>query len=98
MLRSPGSNRYCPEPVPEEVLLKLQLLGCKLIWEMHHWAIYPEGVGQPLAYVTRNDDLDWVLSVVADTIAKSRTPAGWTQTQQVDTMPIEAASCIAEDL
>ena len=98
MLRSPGSNRYCPEPVPEEVLLKLQLLGCVLIWEFHHWVIYPEGAGHPLAYIARNGDWDWMLSVVADTIAKPRTPAGWTQTQHVDTMPIEAASCIAEDL
>ena len=102
-LRSPGSNRYCPEPVPEEVLLKLALLGVDLVWrhEFFAWAAAYQNSLLTLDMLISPDeanDWDQIIAMIADRITQLRHPVGWTQTQHVDTMPIEAASCIAEDL
>jgi hypothetical protein len=100
MIRSPGTKRRCPYPVPEEVLLKMGLLGLKLVWRNDaacwqvHWAD-----GRQFLSVSLTMDPDWesVLTYVADTVSKSKFPSGWTATQHVDTMPIEAASIVEEN-
>ena len=102
-LRSPGSNRFCPESVPEEVLLKLALLGVDLVWrhEFLAWAAAYQNSMLTLDMLISPDeanDWDQIIAMIADRITQLRHPVGWTQTQHVDTMPIEAASCIAEDL
>ena len=100
-LRSPGSNRYCPEPVPEEVLLKLALLGVDLVWRQDFFAwhlVYRNSPATLGVMVSPGDDWEPILDTLADLISTRSHPVGWTQTQHVDTMPIEAASCIAEDL
>ena len=102
-LRSPGSNRYCPEPVPEEVLLKLALLGVDLVWrqEFFAWApVYRNSMLTLDMLISPFEVNAWdrTIAMIADRITQLRHPVGWTQTQHIDTMPIEAASCIAEDL
>jgi hypothetical protein len=100
MLRSPGTKRHCVTPVPEEVLLKLQLLGMKLIWEVDHWVVYSEGLGHPvltMKSVVDPEEWDFWLGKLADVACRNRRPIGWTNTQRVDTMPIEAAAVIHEE-
>lgn len=101
MLYSPGRKTRCVDPVPEEALLKLSLLGMKLIWDHDHWVVYPEGVGQPvlqrLPSHVAADEWEYWLAAVADIVCKNKKPIGWTNTQHVDTMPIEAAAVINEE-
>ena len=104
MLRSPGSNRFCPESVPEEVLLKLALLGVDLVWigpRFLAWGVISQNSLLTLGLLIspfEASEWDQTIAMIADRITQLRHPVGWTQTQHVDTMPIEAASCIAEDL
>lgn len=100
MLYSPGRKTRCVDQVPEEVLLKLSLLGMKLIWEHDHWTAYCEGRGQPILEMQPDvtpDEWDFWLAAIADIVCKNKIPPGWTNTQYVDTMPIEAAAVINEE-
>lgn len=101
MLRSPGTKRRIAFSVPEEVELKLALLGVRLEWrpEFMAWQVIWSSGGKFIERLIDPYFTEWdsLLEDLADLITKLRYPIGWTNTQRVDTMAIEAASVIAED-
>lgn len=101
MIHVPGTQRRCAMPVPEEVLLKLALLDIRLEWraDVFAWAIYRAHDGWDWSMFIDAHDPDWDawLTMLADHVGKPTVPAGWQNTQRVDTMPIEAAAVINEE-
>jgi hypothetical protein len=101
MLHSPGTKRRCVAAIPEEVLLKLSLLGVRLIWCQHldAWQITRVADGFTWSQMIEDAEPDWdyFLSYIADHVCRQKTPPAWTNTQHVDTMPIEAAAVINEE-
>lgn len=107
MIRSPGTKRWAAMPIPEEIQLKLRLLGVTLLWDRgtSGWMMFMYDNPEQGGYLGRSVDVhdvlkhgwDAVVSALADTLAKPAQPAGWRRTQQVDSVAIPAASVIDEE-
>lgn len=106
MIRAPGTKRWAALPVPDDVDLRLKLLGVNLTWDgsQRGWMIVLPGVGNEHlgAYKIAAMDVmehgwDHILAVLADTFTKSRYPGGWNGVVNVKTLPIPAASVIDEE-
>jgi hypothetical protein len=109
MIRSPGTKRYCPDPIPEEVLLKLGLLGLHLHWSIlgssfgsagssFGWRIFREdGTEFSNLIIPRDPPWDEWMTWLADSVASQRYPHSWTKPEHVDTMAVDHASVIAEE-
>jgi len=86
--------------VPEDVWLRLRLLGLKAVWEQIGWSIYPEGMGNAICFVHGMDIIDgWdeAMEQLANKVCRNKRPIGWVNTQRVDTVPITAAAVIDEE-
>jgi hypothetical protein len=106
MIRSPGSKRYTAFPVPEEVQLKLGLLGIKLIWQRlpsrYVVALFARQAedGSSGRFITLKDIFthgwDAIVDHLADTAVRGTTPVGWNGHTIIEPIKIEAAAVIDE--
>lgn len=105
MLRSPGSSRPARPFVPEEIELKLALLGARLQWEHGTRAFLVTFPGAPVLGMAINGDAvetldDWsrVVSDIADRLVKARVPVGHlSKLSRIEPVVIEAAAVIEEE-
>lgn len=104
MLRSPGSGRLARPFVPEEIELKLALLGAKLEWLPPLRAFAVSFPGQPILGATYNVGVleargwDRMLSELADALVKARVPVGHLSgLSKIEPVVIEAAAVIDEE-
>lgn len=104
MLRSPGSSRRARPMIPEEAVLKMQLLGVETAWDPGSSSFtimsrtHSTGSFILLRTVTAFDmtveEWDRVLGSVADDMVKARLPVGHLATSPVETFKVDAASVI----
>lgn len=103
MLRSPGTKRCCARPVPDEILIKMALLGVEVRWIAQDgtYVISPIGHARMIAtfgYVyIETYGWDEALGSVADSLIKSKHTIKWNDTVGVPTVKIDAAAVINED-
>lgn len=104
MLRSPGSARVARPHVPEEIELKVALLGGKLEWSPALRAFAIGFPGQPILGATYNIGVieargwDRILSEIADALVKARVPVGHLSgLNKIEPVVIEAAAVIDEE-